>query len=293
MRIREVAVHASTESDARSFLRSRNIIKGQCACSTCYRTMSEVRHRGGIIFRCPTHKGHKVSILSDSILANSNLKLGDFIFIVYFWSHETPVTSVESMTGLTRKTIIQWYSRLRDVCSQQLLEHPIQIGGPGISVEIDESLISRRKYNRGHLVPQRWIFGGIDPVTQTGFLQFVPDRSAETLLPIIQQRIVPGSIIISDEWRAYGNIQQIEVTPSYVHRTVNHSLEFVNELGDTTNHIEAMWNNCKRRFKRMSGTYASMVPSYLDEFMWRQQFGSDADSAFENILRHVSEQFNV
>ena len=54
-------------------------------------------------------------------------------------------------------------------------------------VEIDESLglVARRKYNRGHRVPERWVFGGVDPETNIGFLQIVPDRSANSLLPII------------------------------------------------------------------------------------------------------------
>ncbi|RUS71459.1 hypothetical protein EGW08_020774 [Elysia chlorotica] len=36
------------------------------------------------------------------------------------------------------------------------------IGGPGVVVEIDETLITRRKYNRGRLPTQIWLFGGIE-----------------------------------------------------------------------------------------------------------------------------------
>ena len=52
----------------------------------------------------------------------------------------------------------------------------------------------------------------------------VDDCSASTLLPIIQQYIRPGTLIISDEWRAYCQIPSL----GYTHQTVNHSQNFVN-----------------------------------------------------------------
>ncbi|QQP38414.1 Uncharacterized protein FKW44_018981 [Caligus rogercresseyi] len=56
--------------------------------------------------------------------------------------------------------------------------------------------MAKRKYNRGHIVPQRWVFGGYCPETKKGFLEIVPNRSADIL---IVKHISPGSIIISDE----------------------------------------------------------------------------------------------
>ena len=40
------------------------------------------------------------------------------------------------------------------------MRHPVLIGGPGHTVEIDESLLVRRKYNVGHQVGEQWVFGG-------------------------------------------------------------------------------------------------------------------------------------
>ena len=42
-------------------------------------------------------------------------------------------------------------------------------------MEIDELMIARRKYNRGHWVPERWVFGSIDIETKHGFLVLVDD----------------------------------------------------------------------------------------------------------------------
>ena len=62
----------------------------------------------------------------------------------------------------------------------------------------------------------------------TGYVQIVPDRTAATLLPIIQAHVLPGTIIHSDMWSAYRRVQSL---PNVASRgTVNHSVEFVNSV---------------------------------------------------------------
>ena len=48
----------------------------------------------------------------------------------------------------------------------------------------------------------------------------VPNRSAATLMQIIQHSILPGTTVMSDLWRAYGGIN----TMGFKHFTVNHSV---------------------------------------------------------------------
>ena len=62
-------------------------------------------------------------------------------------------------------------------------------------------------------------------------MQIVPDRSAATLLPIIQAHINPGTIIHSDQWAVY---HQVASLPNVsVYDTVSHSVEFVNSTTGT------------------------------------------------------------
>ena len=56
---------------------------------------------------------------------------------------------------------------------------------------------------------------------------FVSDRSATTLLPLIERVIRPGSIFHSDQEVAFRGIATIPVNPILVHRTFNHSENFV------------------------------------------------------------------
>jgi len=57
-------------------------------------------------------------------------------------------------------------------------------------------------------------------------MQLVDRRNAATLLPIIQQHVHPGTVVISDEWAAYSQIS----SASYSHSSINHSLHFFDPI---------------------------------------------------------------
>nr|KAG5690783.1 hypothetical protein BaRGS_015310 [Batillaria attramentaria] len=100
------------------------------------------------------------------------------------------------------------------VCEEDLRLHPQQVGGldevtgQPIIVEIDETKYFHRKYHRGQWRDGHWVFGGIERESGKCFMVEVPDRSRATLEPIVLHYILPGSHIIPDGWRAYGNLAQ-------------------------------------------------------------------------------------
>ena len=120
--------------------------------------------------------------------------------------------------GISQHTFVGWKMFLRDVCGEYFVAHPVRIGGVGHTVQIDESAFTRRKYNRGRMIREQWVFGGIDTQTKAGFMVPVDRRDAATLLPIIQQFILPGTTIVSDLWGAYNTVGNL----GYAHLTVNH-----------------------------------------------------------------------
>ena len=88
-----------------------------------------------------------------------------------------------------------------------------------------------------------------------GLLKIVPDLSSETLLQIIQGYVRPNSIIVTDCWRAYSSLQDLELT----HYTVNNYLEFRNtETGGHKNNIEGTWSESKKYPHRIRTMRISM-----------------------------------
>ena len=82
-----------------------------------------------------------------------------------------------------------------------------------------------------------------------GYMEIVPPRDANTLLPIIQAHTAPGTTIHSDQWRAYSNV--ITLPAVHGHGVVNHSLHFVDPVtGVHTQTVESYWNRRVARLLR-------------------------------------------
>ena len=120
-----------------------------------------------------------------------------------------------------------------------------------------------------------------------GFMQIVQQRDAATLLPIIQQHLLPGTTVHSDEWSSYRRVARLPNVRS--HATVNHSFEFVSSSGIHTQNVESYWNRVKTKLKCMKGCHEQQLPSYLDEFMYRkdmEQMIMTAGCQYCRILPH-------
>jgi hypothetical protein len=62
------------------------------------------------------------------------------------------------------------------------------IGGLGVILQLDETRLGKKIYQRGHQFEGIWMFAGIEmTVEQKGFLRRVDDRSAATLEAIIHK----------------------------------------------------------------------------------------------------------
>ncbi|KAF9744318.1 hypothetical protein NGRA_3576 [Nosema granulosis] len=161
---------------------------------------------------------------------------------------------------------------------------PIRLGGLGIICQIDESLfVHKVKYHRGR-APRRqvWVFGIVDTSTSPaiGYMRIVEDRSAATLLPIVQEVCLPGTIIHSDMWAGY---RELSERTGFDHGTVNHRFNFVDPItGVHTQHVESFWNAHKEKIKAMKGVRACQLQSHLDEFMFKARY---MNMEFESILK--------
>ena len=125
-----------------------------------------------------------------------------------------------------------------------------------------------------------------------GYMEVVPRRDTATLLPIISAHTAPGTEIHSDEWAGYRTVHSLPNVSS--HGVVNHSVRFVEpNTGVHTQNVESYWSRVKTKLKRMRGCHANQLPSYLDEFMWRERYGKTARDALQNIMHDVSVQYPI
>ena len=98
----------------------------------------------------------------------------------------------------------------------------IVIGGPIIIVQINKRVFNHKvKAHRGRVPSnQVWGFGDFDTFYKPdrGFMIYVVSRNKETLFSIILQHIMQGSIIHSDEWKTYADLNE----NGYFHDAICH-----------------------------------------------------------------------
>ncbi|MEN2500739.1 MAG: hypothetical protein MHMPM18_005195 [Marteilia pararefringens] len=186
-------------------------------------------------------------------------------------------------TGVSKKSMVMIHSSIREAIFQHVESTTGMIGNNG-PVENDETVIARRKYNRGRVVPLQWLFGGIEREGGRFFLKTVPKRDSETLGAEIKNFIVEGSTVYSDQWGAYQKF--FRQNPEYSHSTVNHSREFVNGNNPSihTQNIEGLWSLLKRFMRRRGLNRRSNIEKYLAEFVFRKTYSAKSQCEMFKLI---------
>ena len=129
-----------------SYFRMKGLLASQVDCQKCHVAMVE-RSRSdvsdSVCWKCPRYKGTK-SIRDKSFFSKSRITLQKWFLMILFWVREYPVTKAAADCKMGRDTAINIYQWLREVCSTALCNQTIVLGGPGIIVQIDESLYKHK-----------------------------------------------------------------------------------------------------------------------------------------------------
>ncbi|EYC20991.1 hypothetical protein Y032_0020g170 [Ancylostoma ceylanicum] len=146
-----------------------------------------------------------------SFFDTARIPLAKIFALSYFWvSSLGLVVDKKYELGIGHDAIVQWEQYFRDICCEYFRRNRPILGGPGHVVEIDETCVTKRKYNRGRWVRRhQWLFGGYERGSGRSFLILVRRRDARTLLRLIVKYIRPGTTIISDCWRSYNRISSL------------------------------------------------------------------------------------
>jgi hypothetical protein len=285
----------SSNERVMSFLRGKGVLRTSFACIRCTKEMTTQAYADsidGFSFRCTKCKGRK-SIRVGSFLADCKLSLRTFTSLVYMLQLDVQFNTISVELEIDENTVTDYANLLREEYSRDLLETGRRLGGPGHTVQIDESLLAKSKRTRNnHARPVReqWVFGAYDVGDKIGWIQLVDSRDADTLLPLVREWCAPGTRIISDGWAAYNRLNEI----GFEHHVVIHEQHFVDpETGLHTNNVEAYWQRCKRQFKRMYGTSRALLPSHVDQLLWRERFGKSFSDRWNNTLDLLKRHYTL
>ena len=102
------------------------------------------------------------------------------------------------------------------------------------------------------------------------FFEIVPNRKHDTLKEVLLRRVEPESLICSDCWAGYKNLNEC----NFYHGRVNHSTNFLNPENPIihTQTIECIWGQVKKMIKQKSAFNRKFIEDYMFEFIYRKKF---------------------
>lgn len=243
MLLNDVFNVCADKNELLAFLQLKGLVKSNNLCKKCSKMCIIVEEGEKFKFRCNSCANKFGLAPKGYFLHNAKISYENVLKMIYFFVNEIRVWQVEVMLGISKTTIGDYFNLCREICFEALQRSKRKIGGCGKTVEIDESMFGKRKYNRGKKVAGVWVVGGIERESKDCFLRIVERRDEKTLLSVIKEHVEEGTKIVTDEWRGYKSITNF----NYLHSTVNHSKGFKNpETGETTNKIEGCWAQVRK-----------------------------------------------
>ena len=169
------------------------------------------------------------------------------------------------IVGIQANSAIAFFMRLRWLIASNLPSY--ELSG---EVEADESYFGGvRKGKRGRGAAGKVAVFGLLKRKGKVYACIIPNAKTETLLPIIQEKVMPDSIVYTDSLRSYNALDVSE----FYHRRINHSLLFA-EGRNHINGIENFWNQAKRHLRKFNGIKPENFHWFLKECEWRFNGGN-------------------
>jgi len=249
--------------------------------------------------------GHHVQPTAGTIFHKSSTSLQLWFYAIYLMSSTRcgiSAKQLEREIGVNYKTAHRMLRLIRTELMAQDYQGPLSgvveadetaIGGkPRMAhsrIQRDEGIEPYSQASRAwHAARKQTVFAMVERAGQV-HAQVVPDSRRETLRPKLRERIVPGSVVYTDEHQSYLSLNR----DGYRHDTVPHGQKIYVRGDVHTNTVEGFFALLKNG---ILGTYHSVSPqrldSYVNEYVWRYNHRDDDEAQFRTLLRNAASDLN-
>jgi len=189
-------------------------------------------------------------------------------------------TKTAKILGINRNTIKWYYNIFREKITKYSLSKSAEFG----EFELDETYFGAKRVRgkRGRGAAGKTPVFGILKRGSEVYVTIVKNCSRKQRIPIIEGKILEGSTIHTDGWRAYDGL----ILNGYNHYRVYHSHDEFARGKSHVNGIESFWSFAKPRLSKFNGLTDEKFHLHLKESELRSNLkNQNLFSIIKQILR--------
>jgi transposase len=233
--------------------------------------------------------GHHMHPTADTIFHKSSTSLHLWFYAMFLVSQTRCGISgkqLERELGVTYKTAWRMLNKIRNQLMDEMDGEPLSG-----EVEVDETAMGGKpRASDGRMTRQEAVIWSkrkkttvVGMVERRGRIRATLAENREQLpvRSIVEQHVLPSSIVFTDEWAGYRKLDQHFAS----HRRIRHAEKIYVEGDVYTNTIEGFFGNLKRG---IAGTYHAVskkwLQGYLNEYTWRYNRRDDDRAMFLSLI---------
>jgi transposase len=257
-------------------------------CPKCGKVTKHHRVKSRTCYECQ-FCGHQEYPMRGTIFEGSSTSLRLWFYAIYLMASTRcgiSAKQLEREIGVSYPTALRMFRQIRTLLGQ---DEDSPLSG---TVEIDETFIGgkpralqlRTPTERGKWGKDKQVVAGAVQRKGRVAAHVVPDSRGQSLVPFVKTKVLPASVVYTDELASYKRLGR----EGYQHSRINHS-ERIYVSGDVhTNTIEGFWALLKNGLR---GVYHSVsdrhLQSYVDEYVFRYNSREHPLGMFDAFLNRI------